>query len=173
MHMHKHKHIHKHIYIYIYIYIRHRAFGTMWCEVMLLWSCGLGVASFVGHPHPPGRESLRASPLPPEALWAPRQPPWRSPRPPGCSRWLPRRPRQAIKAAQMAQHASKTATESTKMPQDCVETAHEAAKTAQVRPTEPREASKMSHRTPQRSPEEAKTSDFLWVSVGFWYFSKL
>ena len=144
----------------MYIYIRHRAFGTMWCEVMLLWSCGLGVASLLGRPHPPGRRVLLASPLSPEALWAPRQPPWRSPRPPGCSRWFPRRPRQAIKAAKMADLASKTATESTKMPQDCFETAHEAAKTAQVRPTEPREASKTPHKTPQRSPEEAKTFDF-------------
>ena len=60
----------------------------------------------------------------------------------------------------MAQLASKTAPESTNMPQDCLETAHEAAKTAQVRPTEPREASKTPHKTPQRSPEEAKTLDF-------------
>ena len=73
----------------------------------------------------------------------------------------------------MAQHASKTATESTKMPQDCLEAAHEAAKSAQARPTEPWEASKTPHKTPQRSPEEAKTYDFLKVFVGFWYFSKL
>ena len=59
----------------------------------------------------------------------------------------------------MAQHASKMAQASTKMPQDCLETAPEAPKTAQARPTEPREASKTSHKTPQRSPEEAKTYD--------------
>ena len=113
-------------------YIHHRAFGTIWCEVMLLWSPGLGVASFLGRPHPPASREPLAPPLRPEAPWAPRQPPWRSPRLPGCSRWLPRWPGQAIKAAKMAQLASKTAPESTKMLQDCFETAHEAAKTAQA-----------------------------------------
>ena len=88
-------------------------------------------------------------------------------------RWLPRRPRQAIKAAKMAQLASKTAPESTKMPQDCLETAHEAAKTAHVRPTEPREASKTRYKTTQTSPEEAKSYDVRWVFVSFWCFSKL
>ena len=77
-------------------------------------------------------------------------PPWRSPRRPRCTRWFPRRPRQATKSAKMAQDASNTTSHGPKM--------------ASRQPKRPPGRPKRAPGEPPANPEKGKTSCFPMIS---------